>query len=311
MRAAQAEPTSGSVTQSSDVGLDNVTEDVVTVRVLANSDGELEIRVMYNDQEAVDTGHDEAQERRHVEHVQGRDPGTRFFERVEGEGYNGIEFYRSLADGELTGVPAGDLWVDVYTKFGEGDVTEDDYLAGGIWVYIPEDGGADDYEFGAFADGASPYPEGDVAGLTGTAEYNGEATGVYSYGTNGGRRNEFFDARVELTADFDTGTAGEVNGRVYDVMVDDEMVDGDPELMLLVADIDNNSNFFTGDTSMMFNQEAYTGKWGGQFYNDPEPNTNANDEYPGSVAGTFGGATSDSEESFLGVFGAHHTLPTN
>ena len=31
------------------------------------------------------------------------------------------------------------------------------YLAGGIWVYIPDDGDEGDYEFGAFADGAAPY----------------------------------------------------------------------------------------------------------------------------------------------------------
>jgi hypothetical protein len=305
--AARAVPTSGSVTQSSDVDQDNITEDVVTVRVLANSDGELEIRVMYNDQEAVDTGHDEAQERRHVEHVQGRVPGTRFFERVEGEDYNGIEFYRSLADGDLTGVPAGDLWVDVYTNFGEGEVTEDDYLAGGIWVYVPDDGEADDYEFGAFADGASPYPAEDVAGLAGTAEYDGEATGVYSYGTNGGRRNEFFDASVALMADFDTGTAGEVSGRVYDFVIDDEDVDGEPELTLNSADLTPGSNFFTGSTSVMIDgdvDEDFTGNWGGQFFNDPDPDPSSTDDIPGAVAGTFGAANDD--ESVVGVFGAYH-----
>ena len=305
--AAGAIPREGSVTQSSDTGtvdgVSNVTQDIVTVTVMEGPDG-LQVSATYNGQPAVDTEHGAAAERSGVEYVLDRRKGTRYFERFNYGTYQAVVFYRSLDTGDLTGVPAGDLWVDVYTDFNGNDIDMTNYLAAGIWVYIPDDGGANDYEFGAFADGAAPYPEGDIAGLTGTATYNGEATGVYSYGTNGGRRNEFFDATATLTADFDTNDPGSVSGRIYDAMVDDEMVDGDPVLMLESAPLTANSNFFTGNTSMEFNDEDYTGKWGGQFYNDPD--SNVSEDHPGAVAGTFGASTDDEDKSLVGVFGAYN-----
>ena len=157
--AAQAIPRAGSVTQSSDAGtvgvVDNTTLDRVNVVVREDSDGNLHVRVTYNGDEAVDT--EDAEARKYVEHVHGKDPGTQFFERFEDDDFKAVEFYRSLADGDVSDLPAGDLWVDVYTDFGVSGVDETDYLAGGIWVFVPEDGGADDYEFGAFADGVDPF----------------------------------------------------------------------------------------------------------------------------------------------------------
>ena len=304
--AAGAIPKEGSVTQSSDIDGSGVTEDVVEVELTPNGDDGFHVKVMYNGQEAVDT--EDATAKKGVEYVLDRPKGTQYMERFTYSDSKAVEFYRSLADGDLTGVPAGDLWVDVYTNFGEGDVTEDDYLAGGIWVYIPDDGTADDYEFGAFADGAAPYPEADIAGLIGEAEYDGGATGVYSYGTNGGRRNEFFDATVELTADFDDttlGGVGTIGGRIHTFIIDEEEVAGDPVLSLNPANFDDGSNFFTGATSGDFEGETYTGNWGGQFYNDTNDQTT--DDYPGAVAGTFGAANDD--ESVVGVFGAYHEPP--
>ena len=68
------------------------------------------------------------------------------------------------------------------------------------------------------------------------------------------------------------------------------------------ADIgSSNSGFFTGDTSMTFDGSDFSGKWGGQFYGNGADPTDA----PGSVAGTFGGATADGTEGFLGTFGAY------
>ena len=302
--AAGAIPKEGSVTQSSDIDGNGVTEDVVKVELTPNGDDGFHVKVMYNGQEAVDT--EDATAKKGVEYVLDRPKGTQYMERFTYNDSKAVEFYRSLADGDLAGVPAGDLWVDVYTNFGVGEVTEDDYLAGGIWVYIPDDGTADDYEFGAFADGAAPYPEADIAGLIGEAEYDGGATGVYSYGTNGGRRNEFFDATVELTANFDDSVE-EISGRIYDFVIDDEDVDGEPELTLNSADLTPGSNFFTGSTSVMIDgdvDEGFTGNWGGQFFNDPDPDPSSTDDIPGAVAGTFGAANDD--ESVVGVFGAFH-----
>ena len=308
-RAAGAIPRKGSVTQSSNIGGDGVTEDVVEVVLTPNGDKSFDIKVMYNGEEAVDT--DDATVKKGVEYVLDRPKGTQFMERFgHGDDFQAVEFYRSLDTDDLTDVAPGDLWVDVYTDFDGNDIDDTNYLAGGIWVYIPDDGEADDYEFGAFADGAAPYPEAKIAGLEGTAAYTGGATGVYSYGTNGGRRNEFFDATVELMADFGTSDAGSISGRIHEVEVDGEMVDSDPELMLGDATLNANSNFFTGDTTMTFDGENYAGKWGGQFYNDPETGTDTAD-IPGAVAGTFGGANEGGDKSFVGVFGAYHTPPAN
>ena len=297
VEAAQNEPRAGSVTQSSDGGDDNVTRDVVKVTI-TRSGNSLNVDASYNGQVVVSTTN--ATEASDVEDVLNRPKGTRLYERVvEGGDEYGIEFYRSLAAGDVleqdgTAVPAGDLWVDVYTDYeANGDT---DYLSLGIWVYVPDGATSlDDYEYGTFADGNDPFSQGSLAGLTGTAVYDGEATGVYV-----DDQNYFFDATATLTANFGNNSAlGTIEGRIYDVEVDGQPVSGNPQLMLGNTDIGNSdSGFFKGNTSMTFDGDTYAGKWGGQFYS----NDGANE--PGSVAGTFGGATSDGSRAVLGSFGA-------
>ena len=217
-------------------------------------------------------------------------------------GYDVVEFYRSLADGDLeTDSRAGDLWVHVFTDFNDDGVADDNYLAGGIWVYAPDEGDVGDppgvYEFGAFATGGDPFGR-DIAALTGEATYEGNAAGVYS--RSGGRRNEFFGADVTLTADFEDD---QIDGRIHNfVDADGDRLGGTPVLMLGNADL-TNDNFFDGKTSMRYRGDEYDGTWGGQFYDDSHTNS---DNHPGVVAGTFGGATSDGEKSFVGAFGARY-----
>ena len=179
---------------------------------------------------------------------------------------------------------------------------DSDYLAGGIWVYAPDDAdGTEDYEFGAFVDGNDPFTPANLDGLTGEAVYMGDedVTGVYTDSTTD--RNSFFYADVALTANFDTDTISGMISDFHDA-ADDELVEGNPSLMLegATGNIDTDANFFTGDTSMTFDGDDFAGKWGGQFYGN---GANATD-HPGSVAGTFGGANADDTKAFLGVFGA-------
>ena len=96
-------------------------------------------------------------------------------------------------------------------------------------MFLPDDGTADDYEFGAFADGAEPFNH-TISTLTGTAAYSGAANGVYSTGEEGFRRNSFFDASAELMANFDTEL---INGRIYGFEFDDRSVSGISELTLV------------------------------------------------------------------------------
>ena len=293
-KAAGNAPIPGSVTQSSD-GTNAVSDDRVGVDVTFEN-GQLMYDVSYDGRSIVSTGRGQAVE--DVELILDRPKGTELFERVEEE--NGVEFYRSLRANEAeTGSVAGDLWVDVYTDYeGENDT---DYLAGGIWVFAPDDATSlADYEFGAFVDGNDPFTSTAIMPLTGTATYEGEATGVYSDQIIG--RNYFFDALASLTANFGTNSGlGTIDGRIHTFEEGGEPVEGNPVLTLGTANITNtNHGFFNSSTTMTFDGDDYTGKWGGQFYSNGE-----SDGKPGSVAGTFGGATADDNYSFLGVFGAY------
>ena len=171
-------------------------------------------------------------------------------------------------------------------------------------MYAPDNASSlDDYEYGAFVDGSDPFVQNNLAGVTGTATYSAQdgATGVYADAEEG--RNYFFDADVTLTANFGNGSElGTISGRIHNFDVEGLTVSGNPELTLDSANIGSSySGFFTGDTSMsVVGGSNFTGKWGGQFYGNGET-----DGKPGSVAGTFGAATADGSESFLGAYGAY------
>ncbi len=308
--AAQNIPRAGSVTQSSDADGSHVTLDSFNVDVSA-IDGQLSYVVSYSGDELLSTK--TGTEATGVAAVLDRPEGTHLYERVEG----GVEFYRSLEEVDVEfgkhgatqtslNVKPGDIWVDVYTDFqAEGSTDADaDYLARGIWVYVPDDAtNLHDYEYGAFADGNDPFVQDNLAGLTGTATYTGEdrATGLYANATE--QQNEFFEADVTLTANFGHGgELGSIEGRIHDIETDGATLPGNPRLMLGSANIGaSHSGFFDGDTSMAFEGKSFTGKWGGQFFS----NGASSAETPGSVAGTFGAATENGRESFLGSFNAY------
>ena len=210
---------------------------------------------------------------------------------------------RNTSNGRLTGLN-GD-WIFVPSGGTTTVTTPDaDYLAGGIWVRVPADAASvADYEFGAFVDGNDPFRQANLAGLTGTATYTGPegATAVYSHqGTN---RNYFVDGDVRLTADFgDASSLGSISGTISNITGEGPEPDWyeGVSVTLGTAQIGSaDSGFFTGDTSTTGTDSAFTGKWGGQFYGN-----GAAGAHPGSVAGTFGAATADGSESFVGAYGA-------
>lgn len=328
--AAGNQPVAGSLTQSSD-GTNAVSDDSVGVEVTWEN-GRLMYDVSYDGSSLVSTARGQAA--KDVARILDRPKGTELFERVSGQGWNGVTFYRSLRAGEAeTGSVAGDLWVNVYTDYGmkqepapgapqdvrTGDTvsfsnTDDsgppntgtmragpdtDYLAGGIWMFAPDTAtGHADYEFGAFVDGNDPFTTANVMPLTGTATYQGNATGVYSDQT----RNFFFDARALLTADFGTGNGlGTISGEIHTLQENGALFLGNPTLTLDTTDIgDTKAGFFNGNTSLNYAGMNFTGKWGGGFFGNGE-----SDGRPGAVAGTFGAATSDGDQSLVGVFNAY------
>ena len=192
------------------------------------------------------------------------------------------------------------------------DAEDTDYLAGGIWVYVPNDD-TTSHAFGAFVDGSDPFDDSNLAAVAGTATYEGEATGIYTSADE----NIFFDAEASLTADFGDDTdLGTISGTIDGFESDDGPILESPTLTLETADIGNtDSGFFTGDTAVTVAGEDYAGKWGGQFYGNPEGGATGDDAQPGSVAGTFGSTFSDADDStntksFIGIFGASKPTPS-
>ena len=358
-QAALAQPTPGSVTQSSDVDSSNITIDQVKVTAqyrsggpsfsvrngtawsIGTSDGnpsripgvpspwqgvELNKRIaggtLY-----VDAYTDiEAPSSRQVSTPGGA--SVRLEDLPVGSRVGGMtqaEWNARMGDGTLDGVegtfscdragggtcpsfggtafnPSGTDWI--FTPHGSTrtEVTPDtDYLAGGIWLIVPDDAAnTAGYEFGAFADGSDPFAQSNLPVVTGTATYTGDATGVYSAKEAEGITGGFLDADVRLTANFgDANGLGTINGSLTNFALDGTPVPG--ALNLGTANIGaQNSGFFRGAVTGADDERSYTGHWGGQFFGNGEA-----DGRPGSVAGTFGGHSTDDVVSFVGAFGAH------
>ncbi|MDE0281740.1 MAG: hypothetical protein OXN16_11795 [Gammaproteobacteria bacterium] len=174
-----------------------------------------------------------------------------------------------------------------------------DYLAGGIWLFVPDNAaGADDVVIGAFGDGSDPFRQGNLRALQGTARYVGEMTGVYTDRSE----NEagYVDGNVSLTADFGGGSdLGSIGGSVSGIEADGERFSG--SIRLGTAPIgSSDSGFFEGSLSGNVEGTGLSGRWGGQFFGNGEA-----DGRPGSVGGTLGGTSASGDASFIGVFGAY------
>lgn len=217
---------------------------------------------------------------------------------------------RPIQDPRINGVEMlsrerqGYIYVGIQTDHSGQQQTDTDYLAAGFWAFFPDDENrVSDFEIGVFVDGGDPFAQQSLAGLTGTAIYRGEATGIYSLPGGPEAGNYLFDASVNLTADFgDDADFGTISGRISNVIDEDgSRVPGNPQVMLESADIENSpGGFFSGDTSMNHGGVSYEGKWGGQFFGNSHPTGE-----PGSAAGTFG-VNADDGTSILGFFMAHH-----
>ncbi len=200
-------------------------------------------------------------------------------------------------------VNGGRLWVDVYSDIEQQGDT--DYLSGGIWLFVPNNpDDAESYVGGAFGDGNDPFTQSALPAVIGTADYIGEATGIYS-ATDSATENDateigYFDADAILTADFGNGSGlGTISGKLTNFEVDGESLQG--SLILEQASIgSSDSGFFEGDLGGSSQGTRYTGKWGGAFFGNE-----GTDNKPGSVGGTFGGRSTDSSQSFVGAFGAY------
>ncbi len=207
------------------------------------------------------------------------------------------------------------------------------YLVFGVWLREDSNGDntADDPDFGAFAVGGSTAPA--AAEITGTARYEGSATGVYTAGSN----VDYFQGDATLTANFGTpGTdtdptaaddeAGTITGMIDNIVAGGNAMD---DVIYLNDDgtptdgnisgagaISGDARMGTATTVDAVTTYTHNGSWTGQFYNgtaDDADTADVNESHvaPGSVAGTFSvtGTTGEGDDavtrSYLGSFGAH------
>ena len=180
-------------------------------------------------------------------------------------------------------------------------VQDTDYLAGGVWLFVPDTASStDDYVFGAFADGGDPFDQRNIMALTGNATYVGGATGKYSQKDGSSTAIGSFYGDVSLTAEFGTAASlGTISGSITDFELDGEATAG--SLTLGETAIGSaNSGFFKGAVSGSDDSRTYAGKWGGQFFGNGAAST----DHPGSVAGTFGAKSTDEAVNYIGFFGA-------
>ena len=207
-----------------------------------------------------------------------------------------------------------------------------DYLVFGVWMHEDADGDGtvDDPHPGAFANGGSTAPA--AVEITGTATYEGSATGLYTAGES----VDYFQGDATLTANFGApGTAtdpnavddeaGTITGRIDSIVAggnamsdviylndDDTPDDGN---ITGAGTFTGNARMGTATTVDNVTTYSHNGSWSGQFFNGTTDDTTTTvDEShvaPGSVAGTFGvtGTVGEGDDavtrSYLGAFGAH------
>ena len=198
-----------------------------------------------------------------------------------------------------------------------------DYLVFGVWLHEDGDGNttADDPQFGAFANGGSAVTDLAVE-ITGTATYEGSATGVYTAGES----VDYFQGDAMLEADFGANDAqGTITGMIDNIVAggntmtdvihlnsDDTPDDGN---MVAAGTFSGNARMGTATTVDAVTTYSHNGNWSGQFFNgtadDTTTTVNESHVAPGSVAGTFGvtGMTGTGDDavtrSYVGAFGAH------
>lgn len=215
------------------------------------------------------------------------------FNRLEGvpaEDWKGVELTRETD----TYHHHADLFSDVENG------ADTDYLAMGYWLRERKEKSSTDsnYALAIGAGGSDPFAPESAVGLTGTATYEGHATGLHTKKENAAADPviDYFTAKASLIADFsDANALGTVSGTITGGMT----AGGEPipELTLGSAAITSCGCYFFGEAI----GNGLTGTWGGRFYSN---GANATD-HPGSAAGTFGAKTVDNLEGLVGTFATY------
>ena len=118
-------------------------------------------------------------------------------------------------------------------------------------------------------------PSGNVGAVTGSASYQGSATGLYVQGSGDGAISGQFTATAALMADFDANTIGGTVSGFQDAS-------GEGLYPSWLVDLHDTS--FDADAARPMARGGTTGggQWRAEFYGDA-----SGGDAPGSVAGTF------------------------
>ena len=226
-----------------------------------------------------------------------------------GEGWNGVALENDLATLTRRAV--------LYSNIEEavGGTPDGYYLTLGAWVIFPDDPAASStqYNMGAFANGhsATALNRNAVLGLTGTATYQGPATGLYTAatytGSGGSRALESatvgsFTATATINANFGTGGGAVIGmgGSVTDFEENGESLGNWTVSLNTTAQVQSGAlETFYGRTGGSADGRALSGNWGVQFYRD------GTSGHPHSAVGVFTSSTAAANNDALHMVGAY------
>ena len=187
-----------------------------------------------------------------------------------------------------------------------------DYLAYGFWLLGPNAfATGNDPLFGAFVDSNAGivFPSSNLEALSGEATYEGTAEGLYYESTlDVSAGFQEFQARVSLEVNFnDDDDLGSITGTIdrFSSFSNNAYANRWPDLAVDLEEADlvgRGGGLFTGSTD---GPDDLEGQWGGKFYDDTDPGDRQ--DYPGTVAGTFGFGgrfSNDVTVAWLGVYWA-------
>ena len=191
-----------------------------------------------------------------------------------------------------------------------------------------------EYDFGVFASGGDPFENANLAGLTGTATYAGDAVGMYYVdGLTDNPTVGSFTADVTLDADFGDGTAtGFVSGEINNFGFEDDVASSLPATLTLSSEPygyiftahgvpQGSTNIFdagwygssarppgghiAGEATANADGVDWYGEWHAAFFGNGASAT----DHPTGVAGTFNVSSFDDYmrvgSGLTGAFGAH------
>ena len=166
-------------------------------------------------------------------------------------------------------------------------IADADYLVYGAWLDRP-DSAVGTAVSAAISAGSDLFTAANIAGLTGTATYNGSAAGFYAerHVDGDAATSGTFTATAQLGANFgDASAAGTISGSIMDFMRDDEVeVDWLVNLGTVTFATAAAGGFVAGNTSGSASGASWAGEWGVQLVGN---GTNAA-QHPSGVVGTFG-----------------------